>query len=57
MKGLRCSEVNPGCDHKIEGKDEAEVMAKATEHARRDHGMAQIPPDVARKAQAAIHDK
>jgi predicted small metal-binding protein len=57
MKELRCSDVNPGCDHKIEGKDEAEVMTKAAEHARRDHGMAQIPPDVARKAQAAIHDK
>jgi predicted small metal-binding protein len=57
MKELRCSDVNPGCDHKIEGKDEAEVMTKAAEHARRDHGMAQIPPDVAQKAQAAIHDK
>ena len=57
MKELRCSDVNPGCDHKIEGKDEAEVMTKAAEHARRDHGIAQIPPDVARKAQAAIHDK
>jgi predicted small metal-binding protein len=57
MKELRCDDVNPGCDFKIEGKDEAEVMTKAAEHARRDHGMAQIPPDVARKAQAAIREK
>jgi predicted small metal-binding protein len=57
MKELRCSDVNPECDFRMEGKDEAEVMAKAAEHARRDHGMAQIPPDVARKAQAAIRDK
>jgi predicted small metal-binding protein len=57
MKELRCSDVNPGCDTRLEGKDEAEVMAKAAEHAKRDHGMAQIPPDVARKAQAAIREK
>jgi predicted small metal-binding protein len=57
MKELRCDDVNPGCDFKIEGKDEAEVMTKAAEHARRDHGMPQIPPDVARKAQAAIREK
>ena len=57
MKELRCSDVNPECDVRMEGKDEAEVMAKAAEHARRDHGMERIPPDIAQKAQAAIRDK
>jgi predicted small metal-binding protein len=57
MKELRCSDVNPGCEHRVEGKDEAEVMARAAEHARRDHGIAQIPPDVAQKARAAIREK
>jgi predicted small metal-binding protein len=57
MKELRCGDVNPGCETRVEGKDEAEVMAKAAEHARRDHGMAQIPPEVARRAQAAIREK
>jgi predicted small metal-binding protein len=57
MKELRCSDVNPGCSFRAEGKDEAEVMKKATDHARKDHGMSQIPPDVAQKAQAAIRDK
>jgi predicted small metal-binding protein len=57
MKELRCSDVNPECDFRMEGKDESEVMAKATEHARRDHGMAEIPPEIAQKAQAAIREK
>ena len=57
MKELRCSDVNPGCDVRVEGKDEAEVMAKAAEHAKRDHGMPQIPPEVAQRAQAAIREK
>jgi predicted small metal-binding protein len=57
MKELRCSDLNPGCSFRAEGKDETEVMKKATEHARKDHGMSQIPPDVAQKAQAAIRDK
>jgi predicted small metal-binding protein len=57
MKELRCSDINPGCSFRAEGQDVAEVMKKASEHARKDHGMTQIPPDVAQKAQAAIRDK
>jgi predicted small metal-binding protein len=47
----------PGCSAVMEGKDEAEVLKKAAEHARKDHGMATIPPDVAKKVQGAIRDK
>ena len=54
---LHCDDVMPGCDEVIEGQDESEVMAKAVEHARIDHGIDNIPPEVGRKAQAAIRDK
>jgi predicted small metal-binding protein len=47
----------PGCNAVIEGKDEAEVMAKGAEHAKKAHGMSSIPPDVAKKVQAAIKDR
>jgi predicted small metal-binding protein len=57
MKELRCSDLMPGCNFRAEGKDVDEVMKKAVDHAKKDHGMAQIPPDVAQKAQAAIRDK
>jgi predicted small metal-binding protein len=57
MKELLCSDLMPGCNFRAEGQNEDEVMKKAVEHARKDHGMAQIPPEVATKAQAAIRTK
>jgi predicted small metal-binding protein len=46
-----------GCKAVLEGKDVDEVMARAVEHARRDHGLTTISADVAAKAKAAIKDK
>ena len=56
-KVLKCGDLMPGCNMVIEGKDEAEVMAKGAEHARTAHNMASIPPDVAAMVKAAIKDK
>jgi predicted small metal-binding protein len=56
-KVLRCGDLMPGCNAVIEGKDEAEVMAKGAEHAKQAHGMASIPADLAKKVQGAIKDK
>ncbi|HKC05566.1 MAG TPA: DUF1059 domain-containing protein [Methylomirabilota bacterium] len=56
-KVLRCGDLMPGCSAVLEGKDVAEVMAKGVEHAKKDHGLAAIPPDMAAKVQAAIKDK
>jgi predicted small metal-binding protein len=57
MKVLRCADLMPGCKAIIEGKDVAEVMAKGAEHAKTAHGMATMPPDLAKKVQGAIKDK
>ncbi len=57
MKVLKCGDVMPGCNAVIEGKDVNEVMAKGAEHAKKDHGVQSIPPDVIKKVQAAIRDK
>jgi predicted small metal-binding protein len=56
-KELRCGDLMPGCNAVIEGKDEAEVMAKGVEHAKTAHKMTTIPPDMAAKVKAAIKDK
>ena len=56
-KVLRCGDLMAGCKAVVEGKDEAEVMAKAAEHAKKDHGMTTIPADVAAKVKAAIKNK
>lgn len=56
-KILKCGDVVPGCNFVAEGKDVTEVMAKGAEHAKTAHGMTAIPPDIAKKVQAAIKDK
>jgi predicted small metal-binding protein len=56
-KELRCGDLMPGCNFVAQGNSTDEVMQKAADHAKKDHGMASIPPDVARKAQAAIRDR
>ena len=55
-KVLRCGDLMQGCNAVIEGKDEAEVMAKGAEHAKMAHNITAIPPDMAAKVQAAIKD-
>lgn len=56
-KVLRCGDLMPGCNVVLEGKDVPEVLAKGAEHAKKDHGIATIPPDMVAKVQAAIKDK
>lgn len=56
-KVIRCADLMPGCKAVVEGKDEAEVLARAAEHAKKDHGVSTIPPDMIPKVKAAIRDK
>lgn len=56
-KEMRCGDLMPGCDKVLEGKDEREVMAKASEHARKDHDIQNMTPDLQEKVRDAIHDK
>jgi predicted small metal-binding protein len=46
----------PGCEYVAQGQDDSEVMRKAEEHARRDHQMSTIPPEVEEQARGAIRD-
>jgi predicted small metal-binding protein len=45
------------CDFVAEGQTEQEVLEKAAQHARSDHGFADIPPELVDKVKAAIHDE
>lgn len=56
-KELRCGDLMPGCNQVIEGKDEKEVVAKATEHARNEHNIRNMTPDLEQKVRGAIHEK
>jgi predicted small metal-binding protein len=56
-KELKCGDLMPGCKAVVEGRDEAEVMAKAAEHAKSAHGLQQITPELAGKVRSAIKEK
>jgi predicted small metal-binding protein len=56
-KQLKCGDLMPGCTTVIEGKDEADVMAKAAEHAKADHNVTTVSPDLADKIRRAIRDR
>ncbi|HEX4164786.1 MAG TPA: DUF1059 domain-containing protein [Bryobacteraceae bacterium] len=56
-KVMKCGDVVPGCDYVARGKNEEEVLAKAAEHAKKDHGMDSIPADVVAKVKSAVHDE
>lgn len=56
-KQLHCGDLMPGCDVVITGKNEDEVMMKAAEHAKSDHHIATVPPQLAGKIKQAITDE
>ena len=56
-KVFRCGDLMPGCNTVIEGKDEAEVLAKGAEHAKAVHNMTAIPPTMVEKVKGAIKEE
>ncbi|MGH8937039.1 MAG: DUF1059 domain-containing protein [Acidimicrobiia bacterium] len=39
---LRCELLFDGCEERIEGDTEEEIVAKTREHARSEHGVAEL---------------
>ena len=56
-KVIRCRTVGVDCDFEARGESTEEVLRKCAEHARADHGMNEIPPELMAKVQAAIRDE
>jgi predicted small metal-binding protein len=57
MKVMKCGDVVPGCKFVATGENDQEVLNKAAEHAKQDHGMDSIPNEVLVKVKSAIHDE
>ena len=55
-KTLNCRDVGVDCDASFTGETEAEIMAQAAEHARTEHGLDEVPAELADKARGAIRD-
>ncbi len=57
-KIIECAKVDPssGCTHVVHGKDEAEVLKNAMEHAK-EHGLREMTPELMAKVKSAIRDE
>ena len=55
---MECGKVDPssGCTYVIHGKDEAEVMKKASEHVKT-HGLRDMTPELQAKARSSIKEE
>jgi predicted small metal-binding protein len=56
-KVVTCRDVGVDCDFVARGQTEQEVLKKCAEHARSEHGMTELPADMAVKVKAAIRDE
>jgi predicted small metal-binding protein len=56
-KVLKCGDLNPGCAYEARGRDENEVLQKAAQHAKTEHGLETIPQEMMSQVRNAIHDE
>ena len=56
-KMLACKDVGVECDFVIHGKDEADIMRQAAEHAKGCHQGVEMTPEVQAKVRAAIQEE
>ena len=57
MKSIRCRDVGVDCDYEARGETVEDVLRQCIEHAKAEHGMDQIPPELAAKVRAAIKEE
>ena len=56
MKEFRCGDLVPGCPTTFQGESEEEILQQVEVHARDEHGMDEVPPEVADEVRAGISD-
>ena len=56
MKQFFCGEVVPGCTSRFEAPTEDEILTQVAIHAKKDHGMSNIPSEVVNQVRSLIRD-
>jgi predicted small metal-binding protein len=56
VKQFSCGDVVPGCTAKFLASTDDEILTAVAEHARRDHGMAEVPVAVVTMVRAHIQE-
>jgi len=57
MKEFKCAVLVPDCWATFEGETDAEVLEQVAVHAREEHGMNELPPEIADKVRAGISER
>jgi predicted small metal-binding protein len=57
MKEFTCGVLVPGCEARFEGESDAEILERVAVHAREEHGMDEVPPEVADRIVASISQR
>ena len=53
-KSIACHDVVPGCSFTANAATEEELLQQVAEHAAHEHGVADVPPELAERLKAAI---
>ncbi len=56
MKQFSCGDVVPGCKATFNAESEGELIEQVAAHAKADHEMAEVPPEVVAQVKAKITD-
>jgi predicted small metal-binding protein len=54
MKEFRCGKLVPGCEWRIEGESEREILEEVAVHAREAHGMHEVGPELVAQVRSRI---
>jgi predicted small metal-binding protein len=57
MKEFRCGVLVPGCWATFEGESDDEILRQVAVHAREEHGMDEVPPEVIDEIRAGIAEQ
>lgn len=57
MKQFKCGSIVPGCPTVFEGDSENAILQQISGHARGEHGMPEVPPEVVDMIRANITDR
>ena len=54
MKQFSCGAVVPGCTASFSAESEQEILSQVAAHAKADHGMDDVPPEVVEQVRENI---
>ena len=54
MKEFHCGAVVPGCTAAFHGETEDEILGQVADHAAKDHGLTEVPPELVARVRENI---